>query len=105
MGGLNEAGCAPLFYGSCLEEEEDVSFSLGTSELCLLLFCFPPLEPELCFWSINLGARPLHYIFVRAFSWSRCCQLRVVQECVFETEPGPGAGADLGRAARGCPMN
>lgn len=42
-----------------------------------------PLEPELCFRSINFGARPLHYIFVQSFYWSCCCQLHIVQEvCV-----------------------
>lgn len=83
MGDLNEAGCDLLFYGSFLEEDDAISFSLGTSELCLFLLCFPPLEPELCFLSINFRARPLHYIFVRSFYWSCCCQLHIVQEvCV-----------------------
>lgn len=42
MEALNEAGYDPLFYGSCLEEDDAVSFSLGTSELCLFLLCFLP---------------------------------------------------------------
>jgi len=105
MGGLNEAGCDPLFYGSRLEEQDAIAVSLGTSELCLFPFCFP-LEPGLYFQSINSRARPLHYISVQSFFLvPQASAARCSGSACWGWSPPRGAAAGLGAGAAGCPVN
>lgn len=80
MGDLNEAGYDPLVYGSCLGEEDAVSFTLGTSELCLFLLCFLPQTSAL-FSEHKLWSTPTPlYLCLVSLLGLHCSQLCIVKE-------------------------